>query len=64
MADLDLSSNPSTGAIANEPNLAGFEFMQRRAFTPRDITDWMFMEDGVLVGGFTTKLLQKRQRST
>ena len=62
MAGLDLGSVPSTGVIANEPKLPGLKFMQRCSFTPNDITDWMFMQDDTLVGGFTTKLLQKRQR--
>ena len=62
MADLDLASSPPTGVIANEPALPGYRFMERRPFALSDVTDWMFIEDEALIGGFTTKLLQRRQR--
>jgi len=27
---------------------------------PRDVTDWMFLKDGKLVGGYTTRVLYAR----
>ena len=58
VADIDASGMPLQGTIANEPNLLGLEFMQRVAFQPTQITDWMYVEDGYLVGGFTTQVIR------
>jgi len=61
MADLDLSSKPSIGTVANEPNAPELKFMQRAEFDPSQITDWMYVEDGYLVGGYTTQLIRSRK---
>ena len=34
--------------------------MQWVSFDPDDITDWMYIEDGRLIGGYTTRLLRER----
>jgi uncharacterized protein YegJ (DUF2314 family) len=60
LADLDLGPNKSAGTVANETNFPGLAYMQRVSFTPDQITDWMYFEDGALVGGFTTRLLMRR----
>lgn len=58
VADIDASVFPLQGTIANEPNLPGLRFMDRLEFHPSRITDWMYIEDGYLVGGFTTKAIR------
>ena len=62
MADLELHTDPPTGVVANEPGLQGLRYMERVPFSPSDVTDWMYLEDGALVGGFTTRLLLKKRR--
>lgn len=62
VADLDFSTLPAkgtvTGTIANEPKMPGLGFMQRIEFHPSKVTDWMFIEDGYLVGGYTTRVIR------
>jgi len=60
LADLDLSKIPSQGVVANEPASLDFVFMQTVEFDPSQISDWMYMEDGYLVGGFTTEVIRRR----
>lgn len=62
LADLDLHSSPPTGVVANEPVNRGLRFMQRVTFDFKFITDWMYYEDDCLVGGFTTRVLQRSAR--
>ncbi len=64
LADLDLRSNPLTGVIANEPRLPGLTFKQRVTFSIAEVTDWMYLESNVPVGGFTSKLLVSRSRGS
>lgn len=58
VADINPSVFPLEATIANEPNLPGLVFMQRVSFHPSQITDWMYIEDGYLVGGFTTRVIR------
>ena len=60
LADLDLRSEKPTGVVGNEPNLPGLKFMQRVEFDPLYISDWMYIEDGYLVGGYTTRVIRDR----
>ena len=43
---------------ANEPQLPGLRFMERTTFHPSQFTDWMYIEDGFLVGGFITRVIR------
>jgi len=60
LADLDFQGEKPSGVIANEPNLPNLKFMQRVEFEPSYISDWMYIEDGYLVGGYTTKVIRDR----
>ena len=60
LADLNLSVLPATGTVANEPGIKSLKFMERVKFSPTQITDWMFEENGHVIGAFTTKLLERR----
>jgi uncharacterized protein YegJ (DUF2314 family) len=59
LADLDFRGAMPSGVIANEPNLPGLKFMQRVEFEPSYISDWMYVEDGYLVGGHTTRVIRE-----
>ena len=60
LADLDLSGAKPRGVIANEPELKRLDFKQSVEFDPRYISDWMYIDHGKLVGGYTTRLLRQR----
>jgi uncharacterized protein YegJ (DUF2314 family) len=62
LADLDFSSNPAKGRGANETSFPGLEYLQMTSFSPEQITDWMFYQNGDLIGAYTTKLLLQRQQ--
>ncbi len=62
LADLVFEKGQSpTGVVANEPRIKGLSYMERVPFLPAQITDWMYMQDGELVGGFTTRVLLRAQ---
>jgi uncharacterized protein YegJ (DUF2314 family) len=58
LADIDASVSPLQGTVANEPRLPTLKFMEPATFTPADITDWMYIQDGYLVGGYTTRAIR------
>jgi uncharacterized protein YegJ (DUF2314 family) len=58
LADIDASTMPMTGTIGNEPLIKSLSFMQRVEFRPEQISDWMYVEDGYLVGGFTIQVIR------
>ena len=60
LADLDFGDKKPSGVVANEPNLPSLKFMQRVEFEPSYISDWMYIEDGYLVGGYTTRVIRDR----
>ena len=62
LADLDFATMPATGTVANETTFPGLAYMQRGSFVPDQITDWMYLEDDKLVGGYTTRLLLRRSQ--
>ena len=59
VADLQVTGATFRGVIANEPRLPALHFKQLVEFTPREVTDWMFIDRGKLVGGYTTKLIRQ-----
>src|SRR5215471_7691717 len=60
LADLDFQGEKPSGVVANEPTLPRLKFMQRVGFEPSYISDWMYIEDGFLVGGYTTRVIRDR----
>ncbi len=58
LADIDLSVFPTQGTVANKTSFPGLDFMKRVTFMPDQITDWMYLEDGFLVGGFTIRVVR------
>jgi uncharacterized protein YegJ (DUF2314 family) len=63
LADLDLAGAKPTGVIADTPIRKDLRFKQRVEIDFTYLSDWMYIEDGKLVGGFTTRLLRNRMSS-
>ena len=60
LADLDFGGERPSGVVANEPTTPNVKFMQRIEFEPSYISDWMYVDNGVLVGGYTTRVIRER----
>ena len=60
LADLDFPRGKTRGTVANEPAIKGLRFMQVVEYDPAYITDWMYLDHGKLVGGYTTRLIRDR----
>jgi uncharacterized protein YegJ (DUF2314 family) len=60
MADLVWRGGKPTGVIAVPPARRDLKFKQRVEIDFRYLSDWMYVEDGKLVGGSTTRLLRRR----
>jgi uncharacterized protein YegJ (DUF2314 family) len=60
MADLQFREGEFPGVVANEPKIPNLKFMQKAKFNVSQVTDWMYIEDGCLVGGYTTRLIRDR----
>jgi uncharacterized protein YegJ (DUF2314 family) len=49
------------GRIDNRPlDVKGVRLGQRVTVAPRDVSDWMFVKNGKLMGGYTTRILYAR----
>jgi len=62
LAELDFTTRPATGVVANEPQIESVSFMERVPFLPDQISDWMYLEHGRLIGGFTTRVLLRASK--
>ena len=60
VADLAFDGKVFSGVLANEPELPGFRFKQQVSVPIENISDWMYVSDGQLIGGFTTRVLYNR----
>jgi uncharacterized protein YegJ (DUF2314 family) len=50
-----------SGTLGNDPELVkGHKYGERIVMPESEISDWMYVENGVLVGGYTVRLLRKR----
>jgi uncharacterized protein YegJ (DUF2314 family) len=59
LADISFKEKIATGVVMNEPRIESVHYLERVPFLPDQISDWMYMEDGKMIGGFTTKVLLK-----
>ena len=49
------------GRVDNKPlAVSNVHLEQRVTVTPEDLTDWMFVKEGKLMGGFTMRVLYSR----
>src|SRR5207247_7223268 len=61
VADLRYDGSVFHGVIANElQSISGLWFKQPVEVQLGQISDWMFVQDGKLVGGYTSRVLRKR----
>ena len=60
LADLDFTGKLPRGVVGHEPQIPSLKFMHMVEFEPSQITDWMYIEDGYLVGGYTTRVIRDR----
>ena len=61
VSNLNMSSDPLSGTLANDPRLRGREIGERCTFTADQIIDWMYCDGTMIAGGFTTRLLLRRE---
>ena len=60
VADLSFAGKTPRGVVANEPKIKGIRFMEHVSFDRADVSDWMYLQDGRLIGGYTTRLIRGR----
>ncbi len=61
VADLRYEGGAFHGVIANEPeSIPGLKLKQTVEVQLGQISDWMFVQDGKLVGGYTSRVLRRR----
>ena len=60
VADLERTDTGFSGVLASEPLLPSLQYKQPVEFERNRITDWMFIDHGRLVGGYTTRLIRQR----
>ena len=60
LRSLDLTGAKPTGIIASAPRRHDLRLNQQVEFDPRHLCDWMYVEDGELMGGFSLRILHRR----
>jgi len=60
VGDLDFSGPELHGTITSQPALPSLENGQQVEFSYAQITDWMYVEEGRLVGGYTVRAIRDR----
>jgi len=61
VADVAYDGKVFRGVIANEPEkIRGLSFKEPVEVQPTQVSDWMFIQDGKLVGGYTSRVLRDR----
>jgi len=59
--NLTYDGNLIHGEVANEPaHLESVNIGDKTSVSPKDISDWKFLEDNVLVGGYTIRVFYDR----
>ena len=58
LADVKFTGNRFVGVVDNRPNkIAGLKLGDREAVNPDELTDWSYVQNGKLVGGYTIRVL-------
>jgi uncharacterized protein YegJ (DUF2314 family) len=61
ISDLTFDGQNFRGRINNRPlDVKNIKLGQQVTVAPRDVSDWMFVKDGKLMGGYTTRVLYRR----
>jgi uncharacterized protein YegJ (DUF2314 family) len=62
---VDFANGKFTGELANDPEFVKSVKAGQVVSAPRDeISDWMYVENGKLVGGYTLRVLRETLSST
>lgn len=60
LTDVSYSNGEFTGIINEDPqSVRNVEFGQKASVAETEIIDWMYLDDGMLVGNFTLRVLLK-----
>lgn len=61
VADLSLQGDRFHGVLANEPRIPTLKFKQSVTVPMDRVSDWMYLSNNRLIGGYTLRELRKRQ---
>jgi uncharacterized protein YegJ (DUF2314 family) len=60
LSNVEFSGNRFHGVVDNHPKtIKGLKFGDRVSVNPNEISDWAFVDNGKLVGGYTIRVLAK-----
>lgn len=58
LADVQFTGNRFVGVVDNRPEkIAGLKLGAKASVNPDEVTDWSYVENGRLVGGYTIRML-------
>lgn len=61
IADITYDGHVFRGVLANEPeSIPGLSYLQRVEVQPAQISDWMHVQDDIVIGGYTMRVLRSR----
>ena len=61
LSHLDFNTKPATGIVSTRTRLKTIPYGKRLPFRPDQMSDWMYLDNGRLVGGFTTNIPVNRE---
>jgi len=60
LSNVQFSGNRFHGLVDNHPKkIKGLKFGDRLSVNPNEISDWAFVDNGMLVGGYTIRVLAR-----
>ena len=62
LSHLDFNTKPATGVVSTRTRLKNVPYGRRVPFRPDQMSDWMYLDDGQVVGGFTLNIPVNRER--
>jgi uncharacterized protein YegJ (DUF2314 family) len=62
LSHLDFNTKPATGIVSTRTRLKTASYGKRVPFRPDQMSDWMYRDNGRIVGGFTMKIPVNRER--
>ena len=57
LSHLDFNTKPATGIVSTRPRIKTISYRARVPFRPEQMSDWMYNDNGRLVGGFTLRTM-------
>ena len=58
LADVTISGNRFVGYVDNQPTkIKGLKMGERVSVDPNEISDWAYIQNGRLIGGYTIRVL-------